>query len=475
MVITVDDYREIRRLHLIEGMSQRQIARQLNISRNTVKKYCHGNEVPWERKEYAREANIVNDQIITFIQSCFDEDACNGTAKQKHTAKRIYDRLVDELNFTGGESTIRRAVRELRDKTKEAFVPLEFSPGEAVQVDWGQAVSFIHGVRRSVNLICARLCASCAPIVFAYERQNEESFLSAFTMTFEYFGGVPRKVFFDNAKVAVKDGFGAYAVKQSGYAALSAHYGFEAVFCNPGAGNEKGLVEGLVGWSRRNILVPLPHADSIHELNQLLLERCRAYLKHTIRGRSASVGSLFTQEAIALMPLPGYRFDAAKSRNVRVDSYSTVRFDTNNYSVPVSYCGREVSVKGYPDQIRIFYRGEKIAQHQRCYDKRQSVYELAHYLPLLEKKGRAVFNALPVRQALPSEFLDWLQRERFSHRELMGILTACAEQGWKRIWEKRDWYRGEAQTARMICDVVKVTPVDLSAYDVLCRQKAGVY
>lgn len=158
---------------------------------------------------------------------------------------------------TGGESTIRHVVRAMKEQHKEAFVPLEFSPGEAMQVDWGEAVVYLGGIKHKVNLFCARLCASWAPIVFAYERQNEESFLDAFVKTFLHFGGVARLVFLDNARVAVKEGFGAHARKQAGYAALSAHYGFEAIFCNPASGNEKGLVEGLVCWARRNILVPI--------------------------------------------------------------------------------------------------------------------------------------------------------------------------------------------------------------------------
>lgn len=118
--------------------------------------------------------------------------------------------------------------------------------GFAVQVDWGEAIAYINGVKQRINLFCARLCNSCTPFVAAYKRQNEESFLEAFVRGFEQFGGVPEKVIFDNGRVAVKDGFGAHARKQSGYTALSAHYGFDALFCNPAGGHEKGLVEGLV-------------------------------------------------------------------------------------------------------------------------------------------------------------------------------------------------------------------------------------
>ncbi len=474
MVITVQDYKEIRRLHLVDGLSQRQIAKRLNISRNTVKKYCEGNAVPWERKSYNRAPAVVTDTILAFIQTCFDEDAALGATKQKHTAKRIYDRLQSECGFTDSESTIRRTVRNLRQKHQEPFLPLEFSPGEAVQVDWGQAVVYVRGQKTTVHLFCARLCSSCAPILFAYERQNEESFLDAFVKTFQYFRGVPQKVYFDNAKVAVKEGFGAHAKKQAGYASLEAHYGFEAIFCNPSSGHEKGLVEGLVGWGRRNILVPAPRVDALSELNPMLQKRCEQYLQHSIRGKQSSVGVMYEAERQAFLPLPGYVYDPSKSRNLRVDSYATIRFDTNNYSVPVNHCGHEVSVKGYPDRIVVMRCGTLIAEHPRCYKKKQSIYSLEHYLPILERKGRAIFHAKPVRQALPVAFLDWLQEKAFSHKQLMELLYQCVEQGWEAVWMQRNTFHPEEPSKKVIADTVHVQTVDLSRYDALCKRTVGV-
>jgi len=243
----MQDYYEIRKRYLA-GESQRHIAKTMGISRNTVKKYCEGNAVPWERKTPVRESTVLTDDVVAFIEQCLLEDEAEGLKKQQHTAKRIYDRLVDEAGFTGGESTVRAKVQELKAAMPKAFVPLQFDPGEAIQVDWGEAQVYLDGIRTKVNLFCARLCYSCRPIVLAYHRQNEESFLDAFVRVFDICSGVPGKVIFDNGKVAVKDGFGAHARKQAGYTALTAHYSFEAVFCNPAEGHEKGLVEGLVGW-----------------------------------------------------------------------------------------------------------------------------------------------------------------------------------------------------------------------------------
>lgn len=275
-------YKQIRKMRL-EGMSQRQIAATLHISRNTVKKYWDGNSVPWERKVYSRQPCILTQEVVAFVKKCLEEDSRSKSKKQHHTAKRIYDRLVAEWGFTGGETTVRRLVKELREKQQEAFVPLAFPPGDALQIDWGEATVYLEGVKTTVNLFCARLCYSDAPIVLAYRRQNEESFLDAPVRVFQYFGGVPKHVIFDNGKVAVKDGFGAHARKQAGYAALAAHYGFEAVFCNPASGNEKGLVEGLIGYIRRNACVPIPKAETIEDLNLMLEKKCIKYLSHQIQ------------------------------------------------------------------------------------------------------------------------------------------------------------------------------------------------
>ena len=229
MVTTVDVYKEIRRLQL-EGMtSQRQVAKTLGISRNTVKKYWNGDSVPWERKEYNRPPTVLTPEVQKFIASCLNEDEAEGIKKQRHTARRIHTRLVDECGFTGSESAVRNAVHEmhLERKASEVFIPLSFQPGDSVQVDWGEATVYLNGKKVTVNLFCARMCHSCAPFVTAYWRQNLESFLDAIIRTFKYFGGVPRRIVFDNARVAVKSGFGAHAAAQDDYSQLAAHYGFE--------------------------------------------------------------------------------------------------------------------------------------------------------------------------------------------------------------------------------------------------------
>lgn len=449
MVITMQDYYEIRKRYNA-GESQRHIAKSLGISRNTVKKYCEGNSVPWERKTPERESTVLTTEAVDFIKQCLKDDSVEGLKKQTHTAKRIFDRLVEETGFAGGESTVRAKVQEIKDNTPKTFIPLQFEAGEAMQVDWGEATVYLGSERLIINIFCARLCYSCRPVVLAYHRQNEESFLDAFVRTFDIIGGVPTKVIFDNGKVAVKDGFGKHAKAQAGYTALSSHYGFEAVFCNPAEGHEKGLVEGLVGWSRRNILVPVPRVKDIYELNSLLLERCQKYESHSIKGKSAKVGEMFRSEKKTLNALPGYRFETAKSANARVNAFSTVKFRTNNYSVPTMYTGRIVGVKGYPEIVEVYYNGVIIATHNRCFGRNQSIYHLEHYLPLLEERKRAILDAAPVKQNVPPEVLVELRKCKSDYSRMIDILHDFA-----------------AEAKPEIKDPVKILEVDLHQYDQL--------
>ncbi len=251
----MDNYAEIRQ-RTLEGESQRQIAKDLGISRRTVKKYCDGARVPWEKTSREREATVVTEDVVAFIESCLETEERDNLKKQKHTARRIYDRLVEEKGFQGGESTIRRKVRDIKGQRTKSFIPLQFEPGEAMQVDWGEAVVEIRGEQSKTYFFCARLCYSCRPFVIAYSHQNEESFLDAYVRTFNYFGGVPKKVIFDNAKVAVKEGSSAHAKKQEGYRKLCAHYCLISFILRKIQWRRKGLSAPSCGPSLSSVYKP---------------------------------------------------------------------------------------------------------------------------------------------------------------------------------------------------------------------------
>lgn len=370
MKVEMDMYYLIRSHHN-DGMSIRTIAKTLGISRQTVTKYCDGTTIPGNRKEYHRDSTIITDEPREFILSCFREDEQEGLAKQRHTAKRIYDRLVAEKGFTGGESTIRKAVNDLRKEHSvhpQADIPLEYDPGDAIQIDWGECTVYLNGTKQKLYSFCGRLCYSCDIFVQLFYTQNLESFLEAQQRMFDYFGGVPNRLISDNAKVAVREGFGKHTIATDGYAAFAAHYAFQTDFCNIASGNEKGLVENLVGYSRRNFMVPVPKAKSLEELNAKLIEDCLNYRKtHKVQSRTISVNEAYHEEQLYLHSVPVYRYDTSRTATPEVGDYSTVRFEKNNYSVPVRYLRRTVTVKGYADKVLIMYNGKLIATHDRLF------------------------------------------------------------------------------------------------------------
>lgn len=436
VIIEMDIYSQIRNRYS-NGESVRSIADGLKISRQTVKKYCDGSTHPEIRRTYQREPDIITGSVNQFILSCFQEDEKENLKKQVHTAKRIYDRLTCELQFEGSYSTIRKAVSKLkaaRTVPPQSCIPLSYAPGEAVQIDWGEATIYIDGQKTKVHTFCGRLCHSCDIFVQVYRSANEEAFLEAQQLMFDYFGGVPRRVIFDNAKVAVKEGFGLYAKPQDKYIAFFAHYAFVADFCNPAKGNEKGLVENLVGYSRRNFLVPVPRVSSIDELNHRLWNDCLSYREnHKVDNRQHSVKILYQEDLICLTPIPMYRYDTSKTVMAKVDDFSTVRYEKNSYSVPTRYLRKDVTVKGYANIICILHNCAVIATYSRTYGFGSTQYRLEHYIDLLEHKPRSVFNAKPVKDNVTKELMDWGSQLPGGNREMVKLLRLCMDHGEARI------------------------------------------
>lgn len=482
MKIEVDQYKLIRNLHTVKGKSQRYIARVLGLSRNTVKKYCDGASVPWERKAPVRKSPVITNEVLEFINHCLEEDQ-NAPRKQRHTAHRIFERLREELGYQGGESTVRYRVAQLRKNFGDVYIPLFFGPAEATQVDWGTATVIMNGQRVEVQLFCIRLCYSCAPFVVAFPSQREEAFFEGHILAFTYFGGVTLRCIYDNLKTAVKEGFGRYAKEQESFHRFSAHYAFEASFCNVREGHEKSLVENLVGWARRNILVPIPEVKDFTELNAIILERCRQYLNHTIRGREESVGELLRQEQKKFLPLPKLAFDPAKLTEPEADHYATVAFDGNRYSVPVKLAGETLTVKGYARTVKIYHHGEEVAVHERLYQKGRTSYQLHHYLSLLEVRPRAVWNAKPVQQAnLPDCLSRFSKASTDPDRVMVHLLRLSVDEGLERVADAVErtlavgsksvqvvehYLNQEKPIPRLDVTGPSVEPPDLGRYDLL--------
>lgn len=434
-MIEVDQYERIRFMFAVEGHSQRTIARRLGISRNTVRHYCQGARFPGQRRPAVR-THPVTDAVRHIVAEWLRGDA-EAPPKQRHTAQRIYDRLVAEHGFSGGASTVRRLVRALRGSTPEAYVPLEFSPGEAAQVDWGTAKVWLAGKLVEAQLFCVRLCYSGAPLAVAFPLQRTEFFLEGHRLAFEFFGGVPVRLLYDNLRTAVKKGWGRQVKEeQARFRHLRAHYAFRTDYCNAGEAHEKGLVENLVGYIRRNVLVPLPRVSSWEELNGALRGACVAYRRRRLHGRAQRVGEALEEEQASLTALPQRSMDTSRTEMATVRPDGTVAFDKNRYSVPTRLVGRSVVVKGYSLVVEIHHGGELVARHPRQFGQEGVAYALAHYLDLLAQKPRAARNAQPVRRTVP-ELLAFRERMRGDNpdREFVRVLELIPRYGLKAVLE----------------------------------------
>lgn len=418
-------FHHIKFLFEVEGLSQRDIAEKLGISRNTVSKYIKQNEPPTIRnrqtvysgKEFSDETKRVLPVIDQWL-----EDDLKHWSKQKHTAARIYRRLVDEYDFKGSESNIRKIVAKRKKKIQqEVFIPLEFQIGHQFQFDWGEADIILQGRTQRIFLFCIQLSASRVRFVRAYLHEKQEAFLDGFVHAFEFFGGVPTEGLFDNLKTAVQKMLqGRDRLEQETFLALQTHYLFKAEFCNPASGNEKGRIEGTVGYVRRNALVPLPEVQSMDELNEDLREWClKETAQKTVPYTKETVAHMWEKEKEHLHPLPKQRFEACKLVSCQVNKTSFITIETNQYSVPCSYVGQPVWAKIFVDRVIVVAQNQVIAEHPRSYDRNQLFTVLDHYLEAFMKKPRAIRDA---RAFQSSDIPDVFRRFHRKMRDQEGAI-----------------------------------------------------
>ena len=395
-------YRKVR-LACADGMSKRAAAAHFNISRETVDKALAFSVPPG----YRRTAPIKRPKLdgFTEIIDAWLEGDKAVHRKQRHTAKRVFDRLRDEHGFTGGYTIIKDYVRERGRRGQEMFVPLAHPPGHA-QADFGEAVVFIDGVELKAHFFVMDLPHSDACFVRAYPAATAEAWMDGHVHAFAFFGGVPQSVLYDNDRCLVSkilpDGTRKRATL---FSALQSHYLLRDRYGRPGKGNDKGSVEGLVGYSRRNFMVPIPRFASWDEFNAYLAAQCRKRQNDILRGHKETIGERFKRDLDAMRPLPAAPFEACAQANGKVNSQSLVRYDTNDYSVPVAYGHQDVWIRGYVDRVVIGCGGNVIARHARCYDREDMVFDPVHYLPLIERKINALDQAAPLAEwDLPEEF-----------------------------------------------------------------------
>src|SRR5579872_204206 len=425
---------DIRDWLLVQGRSQRSAAKQFGISRDTVAKLLH--EAPEDReRRYRRRIPHpapVRHQILPHLERWLAENQRlqRIAPKQRWTAHRMWLELRS-MGIPAGESTVRHLVRDLRPRRQQAYVPLRFDPGERGEFDFGHAVIRDAGRQIERPFLIGRLRYSGMPFLVCFPTERQECFLLGQRLAFEFWGGVPRTVVYDNLKPAVLAMLqGHTRAEQEAFAHFRSVYRFEAIFTNPGAGWEKGSVENLVGYGRRTFLVPIPEVASLAGLNAQLLTACQKEQERTMAGKTVSIGDLFASEQPHLLPLPSFPPQIGLLREVLVRKTGHIQFQTNTYSVPVRYVGHRLTLRADPFRVRLFAGEEVVADHARSYERAQVIEDFRHYVPLLLEKPFAVPFASALRGGdLPPHWeafrRELVARRPDGNREFARILHLC--------------------------------------------------
>jgi len=388
-------WERVRRRVLVEGCSKRGVMREEGLAWATLQKMLSHSSPPGYRQSRPRPKRKLGEHW-EWLESVLAGDR-QLPRKQRHTAKRLWDRLRAERGFEGGYTVVKEAVRELRRRGREVFMPLSQRPG-TLQMDFGQALARIGGKLRKVHLAVFALPYSDAVYVRVYERECTETFWDGHVRAFGFFGGVPVEVTYDNTRVAVSQiiGGGRERKLTSGFLQLSSHYLFAHRFCRVARPNEKGVVEGMVKYTRLNFMVPVPEAGSLEELNEQLEQRCRDDLQRRVRGRERTKEQLLGEDREAFLPLPPVAFEACRKAGRISNSLSLVRFDDNDYSVPVAHAHTTLTVKAGCEEVAIYRGPERVARHRRLWGKEQTAWEPVHYLALLERKPGSLDASRPL-------------------------------------------------------------------------------
>ena len=463
-MLTVDEYGRIRRAHR-DGMSIREIARQFHHSRYKVREILRGGGEPqkYRRREtqcFPKLAPVL-DRIREILQ--VDETA---PPKQRHTAMRLFERLRDEHEYSGGYDTVRRFVKQHREKQRETFIPLDHAHGQRMEADFGKIyVDFPEG-RRQVSVLILVWSCSNAPFAMALPTERTESILEGMKQAFEFFGCVPREVWWDNPKTVAEELLiGRDRRMNPRYAAFASHYAFEPLFCMPASGNEKPVVENRVKTMQRRWGTPVPTAKNMDELNESLRECClndrsrpatAAGVNATTRETSSidiavdenvtsdctgsddtkaeageiaianelvadtstvvklTIGDILKLDIQRSAALPRHPFEACVRTAVTVDKYQMVRFDNVGYSVPRQMAFKAVTVKGFINHVEVIHNDKVVATHARNYEKGSEILDPLHYLTTLARRPGALDHA--------NVYRDWQLPECFAE------LRSCLEQ-----------------------------------------------
>jgi transposase len=433
----VELYEQIRREYEFGAGSIIGVARKLGVHRRTVREAVRS-ALPARRKKTERP-HLKIGPAAAFIDAVLEADR-KAPRKQRHTAKRIWERIRLEVpGCTAAERTVRQYVERRKQEQglgrRETFVPQSYEFGVEVQIDWYEAYADLDGERIKLQVFSMRSMASGAAYHRAYLRATQQAFLEAHELAFHYFGGVFRKLRYDNLSSAVKKILRGYEREMTvRFIAFRSHWQYEASFCTPGEGHEKGGVEGEVGYFRRNHWVPVPAARDLADLNAKLFADCRRDENRMVAGRTESVGALLLIEKEHLLPLPAEDFDLAEASFPRVDQAGCAKVRTNFYSVPLKP-GTVVEARVYSSVVEFHHNGVRVAQHERSYDRARQILDLEHYLDVLERKPGALRGSKPLA--------EWRAQGRWP-------------ESYDRLWELMAGKQGRQAGARAMVAVIRM-------------------
>ena len=388
-----------------KGFSLRKTAKFTGHDFKTVKKYVekdNWNEVPKKRKK--RETKL--DKFKSIIDKWLTEDL-TAKPKQRHTAKRVYDRLCDEYSesFDASYRTVRKYVSEKKKQLygdDDGFLPLEHPGGEA-QVDFGKADFIEKGIRVSGCYVTLSFPGSNGGFIQLFKGENQECLLTGIKAIFEYIGVVPYKIWFDNLSAAVtsiqKNGERKLT---NGFQKFMLHYGFSSSFCNPNSGHEKGNVENKVGYLRRNLLVPIPEFNDLNEFNKILLGRCMKDMKRVHYKKDKTIRELLEEEKKTMLTLPDKPYEVCRLEKAKTDKYGKLKFDKRyTYSSSPAFTEKQVWIKATADKVIILNEEYNIiTSHDRLYGNQKESMNWYPYLSLMAKRPNALkytgfYNKLP--------------------------------------------------------------------------------
>ena len=435
-MLIVETIGRIRREHLVQGKSIKEIARDLRISRNTVRKILRSGEtsISYEREVQPRPrlGRWKTDLDLMLTANV------GQAARDRLTLIRLFEELR-ALGYEGGYDAVRRYARlwsrDHASQTAAAFVPLSFAPGEAYQFDWSHEIVVMNGATVTVKVAHVRLCHSRMMSARAYPRETQEMVFDAHERAFAFFRGACTRGIYDNMKTAVDAIFvGKDRQYNRRFLQMCSHHLVDPVACTPASGWEKVQVENQVGLVRERFFTPRLRVKTYDELNAWLTDKCVAYAKahpHPDRPEQ-TVWEVFEEERPNLVPYRG-RFDGFHALPASVSKTCLVRFDNNKYSVNASAVGRPVEIHAYADRIIIRQDGRAVAEHARRYGRGETIYDPWHYVPVLARKPGALRNGAPFKDWVLPGALERVRRKLAGSddgdRQMVAILAAVLTDG----------------------------------------------